>query len=1294
MLQDFRFFRLGLQVYVISDDGWSWALAWAQLGVATIRCVPFSGLALEQLKVLQAHSALGNIVQVVSPGYLNLLPTAPSPEQAHQLALVCAHFATPPDAEEDWPALESFRQALQLREEGQGRVLAMASIPATQRAVHSRVRAVLGDAVLWQEIRHRNLGGLTSARLLVGWHGARGAGDPTTVAPGRRRAPIRPLDRFLEPAVPLAQWKRAPQQGEAGLGYGSCWRPLQPDARPFPWPWKGAPLWVEAPSVFLVRSSSSTVERPLTVKERCQLLDLRGDWGSTLLEAVWAWNDGASVPLRLLVEFIMAGSEWLRQSAITAPEQGAEPVPDSCLLTKEANEEQTNIIEDKIDWGRVRAPWLGRADTTCLGQTDLERMVYFGWVWEPQDVADKGVTVATKSDDAEVDLKLWAVGGDGAELEQARAVLRVFLLRRWSRSLCREACRWLRGRDSLPSYQVDREAIVDCVTRCSNSTWWDWADGSRLLFWRWPPVWQSEARDGARGFHFGKPRRRLHYPQVPIKEDWIVAKDQEKLIKLLRRRYIVPGPCQNTVPRFPVPKGADDIRVVWDLAKNGLNEHMYTPSFFLATMGTYLRRIEAGVYGGDFDIGEQFHNYMLHETEQVYCGVEIPQGLVDELRAEGLHVDRFMRWSRLVFGWQSSPYFALRMLARAIELVKGNPSDQSNAFSWAEVVLNLPGDPLYDPGRPRVMKRRIDGLLAADVVSFYDDGRVFGPTELLAKQALRQATSRLQFLGNQDAARKRRPLSQRPGAWAGGVAYTDQGLVRKFVTQSKWDKAKAFLDWVETAVLQGAQGLDRARFLSGTGFLVHMSMTYDFIQPYLKGFHLSADAWRSNRNEGGWKTRETHRWDEENFGDEGGPEPTGFDLPERLLEPPAGSEEPAPPPLVQPVPLLRTDVRDLKLFFEADSPVQVLVRPVEGAVYVAYGAGDASGEGFGSRIKPLGLQPLLRRGFWCTEDSEESSNWRELRNLVDAIREESVRGRLVGREVWLATDNTTAATAFYKGSSSSEALHQMVTELRLLTLRGNFILHLFHIAGTRMIEIGVDGLSRGELQLGALENLTPDSAIPLHLTALQRSPGLRLWLDSWLTGDFRVTQPSDWFHSAQQAEEYDEPATTTNWVWDLPPAAAIHAIEELGYARLKRHETLRGIVLVPNLLRNEWFRRFSRVVDFYLTIPAGSIPEWPATMHESLTVGFYLPILRHQPWDWKRVPFLVPFGASMSKMYKQSDPSTRDHLRQFWASVTKAPSLPQRLVSDLLHDPSWRRFLGVSAIERRRGRNDCAGRRA
>jgi hypothetical protein len=155
------------------------------------------------------------------------------------------------------------------------------------------------------------------------------------------------------------------------------------------------------------------------------------------------------------------------------------------------------------------------------------------------------------------------------------------------------------------------------------------------------------------------------------------------------------------VPRFPVPKGADDIRVVWDLAKNGLNEHMFTPSFFLPTMNTYLRRLPAGAYCGDFDIGEQFHNYILHESEQVYCGVEVPLPVVERLQAEGIQITPPLRWGRLVFGWQSSPYLALRMLTRALEYAVGDLLDLGNAFGC----IRLERRRVEPAGRPGIRSR-------------------------------------------------------------------------------------------------------------------------------------------------------------------------------------------------------------------------------------------------------------------------------------------------------------------------------------------------------------------------------------------------------------------------------------------------------------------------------------------------------------------------------------------------------------------------------------------------------------
>jgi hypothetical protein len=1215
LLNNIHFISNELRVYVLSAGGWGWAIAWAQIGVAAIHCVAITDVAVAELARLAAHPALGSLITQTT------VNEARNELAASSNAVLCCHLP-------ETTVLEKWFEPLAASSDSPYCILLTAQTGRASQQLHD---SYLGPHFRWNEIRHRHLGGLTSAKVSVGWKGPRPL--PKAMEPRRRRLPVRPLERFLEPSVRLGAWRK-PSMNSADV-----WAPSREDATAFPWPWKAKPPWVEAKSCFL---GGSLVERPLTDKERAQLMDLREDWAPSLLTDLWEGNGGRNPPLRLLAETAIGAVPWIRDTATPVLE--------------------AHLHHPIVDWGRTRPPWVRDGG----GDND-----FLGWNWVVDTAGE--ARVATKADDAGVDLSLWAIGGDEPEMELARQVLRGFLLRVWKRRLCKEIVRWLTTDDARDEYQENLEAAQDCMRRCADAEWWEWSDGSRLLFWRWPVRWRTEARDGAKGFHLGTPRPRRHFPPIPVKEPWIIAKDLEKLEKLLRRRYVVPGKFVLAVPRFPVPKGADDIRVVWDLAKNGLNKEMFTPSFFLPTMATYLRRLQTGSYCGDFDIGEQFHNYQLHRAEQVYCGVDVPTELREKLRSEGMPVDGPMRWNRLVFGWQSSPYLALRMLARAIELAKGAPNETGSAFAWHAVKLNLPGSADYDPGIPRVVKLREDGTPATELVVFFDDGRVIGATERHAGEGIRQLTSRLQRLGNQDAARKRRPTSQRPGAWAGGIAYTDQGITRKMLSQTKWDRAKEFLGWIHSSI-SGGDAIGRQRFRSGKGFLVHVSQTYDFITPYLKGFHLSEDRWRSGRNAEGWMevASEAAELDDEIENED---EEWGLGEDETVEMP----LEPRAPDVVIPVPRLQDDVEVLLQFFAPVSPVQLIVRPVMGACYVAYGAGDASGEGFGSSIHPLGMEPLLRQGFWCTEDAEESSNWREFRNLLDAVQVESDAGRLVGRELWLATDNSTAAFAFSKGASKSRKLHEMVTQLRLMALRGNFVLNIFHISGTRMIQIGVDALSRGELHVGAL-GATETSAAPLHLSPVQRSPQIRTWVESWTEDNAKTATPEDWFHEAQQAgganQFYQESQT---WIWDLPPAAAIHALEELGNGRLKRHGVLRGVVLIPQLLQPEWSRRFTRVVDFYFVIPAGAIPAWPLNMHEPLTVGLFLPLLRHKPWCWRHVPFLVPLGRTLSGLYKAGDPTAGTFLRQFWDVCGRVAYLPERLVCEVLQAPAWARFLSLSA---------------
>ena len=70
---------------MISNDGWSWVLAWAQLGVHKVSCIPLGELALQQLKLLESHHALSKIVRRADWQHAG---TSPSQKPV----LLCGHF--------------------------------------------------------------------------------------------------------------------------------------------------------------------------------------------------------------------------------------------------------------------------------------------------------------------------------------------------------------------------------------------------------------------------------------------------------------------------------------------------------------------------------------------------------------------------------------------------------------------------------------------------------------------------------------------------------------------------------------------------------------------------------------------------------------------------------------------------------------------------------------------------------------------------------------------------------------------------------------------------------------------------------------------------------------------------------------------------------------------------------------------------------------------------------------------------------------------------------------------------
>ena len=144
-------------------------------------------------------------------------------------------------------------------------------------------------------------------------------------------------------------------------------------------------------------------------------------------------------------------------------------------------------------------------------------------------------------------------------------------------------------------------------------------------------------------------------------------------------------------------------------------------------------------------------------------------------------------------GFRPSPYLAVQGARIAQDFAMGDCHKQHNIFRWSKIRLNLPGYHDYNPSLPWVSNIQEDGSLAADIFQYVDDVRPTGNNEDECWEACHTYGLRVNHLGLQDAAQKRRPPSQTPGPWAGSMLETDGDQVKVLISQEKWEKSKTLL---------------------------------------------------------------------------------------------------------------------------------------------------------------------------------------------------------------------------------------------------------------------------------------------------------------------------------------------------------------------------------------------------------------------------------------------------------------------------------------------------------------------
>jgi hypothetical protein len=238
----------------------------------------------------------------------------------------------------------------------------------------------------------------------------------------------------------------------------------------------------------------------------------------------------------------------------------------------------------------------------------------------------------------------------------------------------------------------------------------------------------------------------------------------------------------------------------------------------------------------DADLGEMFLNFPMDPAIRPHAGVELT-GLRNHLKNRPGKGRIIERWERLFMGMRPLPYISVCYFYWAEEFARGDPREEGNALRYDRVVLNLPGMLDFDPSKPNVMKWNDHAnKLAGGIITFVDGLRASGFDRENAWQVARQIVSRLQYLGIQDAARKRRPSSQTGGAWAGTILEIAMSSIFKTVSQEKWDKGKVIILSLvaECKDPHNPPNLCHKTLEKKRGFLVHLGMTFPNIIPFLK----------------------------------------------------------------------------------------------------------------------------------------------------------------------------------------------------------------------------------------------------------------------------------------------------------------------------------------------------------------------------------------------------------------------------------------------------------------------------
>ena len=204
------------------------------------------------------------------------------------------------------------------------------------------------------------------------------------------------------------------------------------------------------------------------------------------------------------------------------------------------------------------------------------------------------------------------------------------------------------------------------------------------------------------------------------------------------------------------------------------------------------------------------------------------------------------------------------------------------------------------------------------------------------------------------------------------------------------------------------------------------------------------------------------------------------------------------------------------------------------------------------------------------------------------------------------------------------------------------MLHVIHVAGTRMKAWGVDGLSRADLLDGMMAGEDPLSFIPLDKGAGQRSEGrVQEWIRKWWGGG-EGAKPALGAALVEVTKEMMFELNTVEGarLW-VPPPAAMEVVMEMYNEDRIAHPWNTHIFAVPRLMTHLWRKSLFKDADLNFTVTTGN-HFWSFDQHEPLIIAVVLPLAHTQnyrgPWVAKGTPEASTCKGELECGFKLGNP--------------------------------------------------------